>query len=105
MNNGHYELLTKMLTNADGVLLTPSARMAIRWAISMIDVLGDEMADQSGLPIPEVLANAAAAVKASKEWRSFCDACGGDLTRKLSLTFCSTCGNEPGDIDSGHRTA
>jgi hypothetical protein len=97
VNNLHYELLVKMLTNADGVFLTPSARIAIRWAISMIDVLGDE--------IPEVLASAAATVEASEEWRSFCGNCGGDLTRKLSLTFCATCGNEPVDIDSGHRTA
>ncbi len=72
MNNVHYANLLKMLTNVDGpIVLTPSGKMALRWAISMINVLGNKAADQCGLPIPEVLARAAATVEASEEWHYY----------------------------------
>ena len=53
----HYQNLLKMLTIADDgpVVLSPSGKRAIRWAVSMINTLGDAVADQSGLPIPVVL--------------------------------------------------
>lgn len=70
MNNVHYANLLKMLTIADDgpVVLSPAGKRALRWAVSMINVLGDEVADQSGLPIPEVLQRVAVVVEASEEW-------------------------------------
>ena len=70
MDNVNYANLLKMLTVAnDGpVVMSPSGKRALLWAVSMINALGDEIADQSGLPIPEVLRRVAGGVEASEEW-------------------------------------
>lgn len=59
-----------MLTIADDgpVVLSPAGKRALRWAVSMIDVLGDEVADQSGLPIPDVLDRVSKIVEQSEEF-------------------------------------
>jgi hypothetical protein len=66
----HHQNLLKMLAVADDgpVVLSPSGKTAIRWAVSMINTLGDEVADQSGLPIPEVLQRVSNIVEQSEEF-------------------------------------
>ena len=70
MNNVHYDNLRRMLAIADEgpVVLSQSGTRAIRWALSMINVLGDEVADQSGLPIPVVLKRIAGVVETSRDF-------------------------------------
>jgi len=48
----HHDNLLKMLATANNgpVVLSQSGQQALRWALSMINALGDEVADQSGLP-------------------------------------------------------
>jgi len=74
----HYTNLLKMLTIADDgpVTLSLSGKKALRWALSMINALGEEVADQSGLPIPKVLQRVSNIVEQSEEfnWESKSDA-------------------------------
>jgi len=67
----HYANLQKMLAIVgDGpVVLHPSVKQAVRWALSMINALGDEVADQSGLPIPEVMRRVSEVVEKSEEFQ------------------------------------
>jgi len=66
----HHTNLLKMLAIADDgpVVLSPSGKAALRWALSMINALGEEVADQSGLPIPEVLQRVSNIVEQSEEF-------------------------------------
>ena len=87
----HHDNLLKMLVSADSgpVVLSPSGKQALRWALSMINVLGDQIADQTGLPIPVVLERASKIVEQDE-----CNTCGG--TGKVNggfgpLVACGMC--------------
>ena len=69
--SAHYvNLLQIMLRVAadEPVFLSSEEQTAVRWALSMINVLGDEVADQSGLPIPDVLDRVSKIVEQSEEF-------------------------------------
>jgi hypothetical protein len=83
MSVNHTNLLKMLTITDDGpVVLSPSGKRALRWAVSMINALGEEVADQSGLPIPEVLQRVSNIVEQSEEfnWQSKseaeCERCG-----------------------------
>jgi hypothetical protein len=68
--NEHYANLQRMLTNTDGpIVLSPAGKNAIRWAISMINTMGDAMATESGKTIPDEIQKASEIVEASEEWQ------------------------------------
>jgi hypothetical protein len=66
----YHDDLLKMLAIADDgpVVLSPSGKAAIRWALSMLNVLGDQIAVETGLPIPVVLERASKTVEQSEEF-------------------------------------
>jgi hypothetical protein len=70
MSVHHTNLLKIILTVAadEPVYLSPEEQKAVRWALSMINALGEEVADQSGLPIPEVLQRVSDIVEQSEEF-------------------------------------
>ena len=70
----HHDNLLKMLVTADSgpVVLSQSGKQALRWALGMLNVLGDQVADQTGLPIPVVLERASKIVEQDE-----CETCSG----------------------------
>jgi hypothetical protein len=70
MMNEHYANLQRMLTNTYGpIVLSPAGKNAIRWAIGMINTMGDALATESGKTIPDEIRKASEIVEASEEWR------------------------------------
>jgi hypothetical protein len=67
----HHDHLLKMLAIADDgpVVLSPAGKTALRWGLSMLNVLGDQIADHTGLPIPVVLDRASQVVEQSEEFK------------------------------------
>jgi hypothetical protein len=66
----YHDDLLKMLTIADDgpVVMSARGKAAIRWAVSMLNVLGDKIANDTGLPIPVVLDRASKVVEHSEEF-------------------------------------